>query len=294
MASVTLEGSKYKYTMTIPSPLNVGSATCNKYLSEIFTPVITRSSTGTAITKYFLIAATFANSFNYMSKDYSMDSSGEYGYALATYKAVFAANSKSSTVTAMSNTSVFDSPYFEALFGGSEFPDGTFMIDYEEEIIEFQTWYMEVMAEIRSENMFTFPVSTISLLRKEGNFDLNSLDAYEDREFAEWAITHNMKWSDSNIFQDTSVNSLSNCCRLKSDIRDLGYFNSIGGTALKVGSVKVSTINLARIALDTDTEAEYIGELARRTLVNIRALDVVRNIIKRDVQKDFFLIFHMD
>ena len=187
--------------------------------------------------------------------------------------------------SAFTNTSVFDRPYFEALFGGSEFPDGSFMIDYEEDIIEFQKWYMEVMAEVRSENMFTFPVSTISLLRKKGTYNLDSLDAYEDPNFAEWAIKHNMKWSDSNIFQDTSVNSLSNCCRLKSDIRDLGYFNSIGGTALKVGSVKVSTINLARIALDTDNESEYIAELAHRTLVNVRALDIIRNIIRRNVEK---------
>ena len=187
--------------------------------------------------------------------------------------------------SAFTNTSVFDRPYFEALFGGSTFPDGTFMIDYEEEIIEFQKWYMEVMSNIRSENMFTFPVSTISLLRKEGEFDLHSRDGFADPEFAEWAIKHNMKWSDSNIFQDTSVNSLSNCCRLKSDIRDLGYFNSVGGTALKVGSVKVSTINLARIALDTDSEFEYLKELEHRVIVNLRALDCVRHIIQRNVEK---------
>ena len=179
--------------------------------------------------------------------------------------------------SAFTNTSVFDRPYFEALFGGSTFPDGTFMIDYEEEIIDFQKIYMEVMAKIREENMFTFPVSSISLLRKDGKF--------EDEEFAEWAIKHNMKWSDSNFFIDDSVSSLSNCCRLKSDIRDLGYFNSVGGTALKVGSVKVSTINLARIALDTNTKEEYLNELEIRTLSNIRALDIVRNIIKRNVEK---------
>ena len=72
--------------------------------------------------------------------------------------------------SAFTNTSVFDRPYFEALFGGSEFPDGTFMIDYEEEIINFQKIYLEVMAEIRHSNMFTFPVQTISLLRQEGKF----------------------------------------------------------------------------------------------------------------------------
>ena len=179
--------------------------------------------------------------------------------------------------SAFTNTSVFDRPYFEALFGGSEFPDGTFMIDYEEEIIEFQKWYMEVMAQIRHENMFTFPVSTISLLRQDGKF--------VDEDFAIWAIKHNMEWSDSNLFVDSSVNSLSNCCRLKSNIEDLGYFNSIGGTALKVGSVKVSTINLARIALDTNSEEEYLKELEKRVYINLIALDRVRYIIKRNVEK---------
>ena len=179
--------------------------------------------------------------------------------------------------SAFTNTSIFDRPYFEALFGGSEFPDGSFMIDYEEEIIDFQRIYMEEMAHIRKENMFTFPVSTISLLRQKGEF--------VDKPFAEWAIRHNMQWNDSNIFVDDSVNSLSNCCRLKSDIRDLGYFNSIGGTALKVGSVKVSTINLARLALDTTSEEEYLAELERRLETNLQGLDVVRHIIKRNVQK---------
>lgn len=184
---------------------------------------------------------------------------------------------RDSSQSAFTNTSVFDRPYFEALFGGAEFPDGTFMIDYEEEIIEFQKWYMEEMAAIRHENMFTFPVSTISLLRQDGKF--------VDEDFAVWAIKHNMDWSDSNIFCDSSVNSLSNCCRLKSNIEDLGYFNSIGGTALKVGSVKVSTVNLARIALDTNSEEEYLEELKKRVTINLKALDRVRYIIKRNVEK---------
>ena len=179
--------------------------------------------------------------------------------------------------SAFTNTSVFDHPYFEALFGGAEFPDGTFMIDYEEEIIEFQKWYMEVMSDIRSSNMFTFPVSTISLLRQNGKF--------VDEDFARWAVKHNMKWSDSNLFIDESVNSLSNCCRLKSNIEDLGYFNSIGGTALKVGSVKVNTINLARIALDTNSEEEYLEELKKRTYICLCALDAVRHTIRRNVEK---------
>ena len=74
-------------------------------------------------------------------------------------------------------------------------------------------------------------------------------------------------------------------CRLKSNIENLGYFNSLGGTALKVGSVKVNTINLARIALDSKTEEEYLKNLEYRTFVCLCALDAVRHIIKRNVEK---------
>lgn len=179
--------------------------------------------------------------------------------------------------SAFTNTSVFDRPYLEALFGGAEFPDGSFMIDEIEGIMDFQKIYLATMSEIRSKNMMTFPVNTISLLKQNGKF--------VDEEFAKYAIKHNMKWNDSNIFADSSVNSLSNCCRLKSNIEDLGYFNSIGGTALKVGSVKVGTVNLARLALENKTEKEYLVALKELVELDLKCLDRVRYIIKRNVDK---------
>ena len=180
--------------------------------------------------------------------------------------------------SAFTNVSVFDGPYLEALFGGAEFPDGTFMVDELDEIKEFQKVFMEAVAEIRSHNMFTFPVLTISLLRQNGKF--------VDEDFARWGIRHNMKWNDSNLFIDDSVTSLSNCCRLKSNIDDLGYFNSIGGTALKVGSVKVSTVNLARLALEhPKDEKSYLVALRELVELDCKLLDVVRHIIVRNVEK---------
>lgn len=182
--------------------------------------------------------------------------------------------------SAFTNVSVFDGPYLEALFGGATFPDGSFMIDSLDEIKEFQKTFMEVVSDIRSHNMMTFPVLTMSLLYQNGKF--------VDEEFAKWAVEHNRKWNDSNIFCDSSVNSLSNCCRLRSNIEDVlegAYFNSIGGTALKVGSVKVSTINLARIALETKSEKEYLVKLKELVELNCKVLDVVRYIIKRNVDK---------
>lgn len=187
--------------------------------------------------------------------------------------------------SAFTNTSVFDHPYLEALFGGATFPDGSFMIDELEGIMDFQKLYLETMAEIRSSNMMTFPVNTLCMLRVDGKFI--------DEEFAKYACEHNRKWNDSNLFIDSSVTSLSNCCRLKSNIADLGYFNSIGGTALKVGSVKVNTVNLARLALENKTEEKYLDALAKMVELDLMALDCVRDIIKRNVEKGLLKNFSL-
>ena len=179
--------------------------------------------------------------------------------------------------SAFTNFSIFDHSYMEALFGGKTFPDGTYIIDYIDDIIEYQKRFMEVVSEIRSKNMMTFPVLSYSLLRKDGKF--------VDEDFAKWCCAHNMKWGDSNFFVSDDITSLSNCCRLISDVKNLGYFNSIGGTALEVGSIKVNTINLARLAYENDTEESYIESLKEKVLLCIQALDCIRKIISRNAEK---------
>ena len=179
--------------------------------------------------------------------------------------------------SAFTNFSIFDRSYMEALFGGKEFPDGTFMIDYIDEMIEYQKSFMNVVSEIRSKNMMTFPVLSFSLLRKNGKF--------VDEDFAKWCCAHNMKWADSNFFVSDDITSLSNCCRLVSDVKELGYFNSIGGTALEVGSIKVNTINLARLAYENKTKEDYLKALPEKVIICLQALDCVRHIIARNVDK---------
>ena len=67
---------------------------------------------------------------------------------------------------------------------------------------------------------------------------------------------------------------------------DLLDFNSIGGTALKVGSVKVSTVNLARLALEhPGDEQGYLVALRDLVELDCKVLDVVRYIIQRNVEK---------
>ena len=181
--------------------------------------------------------------------------------------------------SAFVNVSIFDRHYLEALFGGVEFPDGTFAIDYIEELIEHQKVFMEVVSETRSHNMFTFPVLTYSLLYKDGKF--------QDEDFARWCSDHNMTWNDSNFFMSDNVGVLSNCCRLLSDTSKLdGFINSIGGTALSIGSVKVNTINLMRIAYESNlNEEKYLDLLRDRAVLCCKTLDIVRHIIRRNIEK---------
>ena len=183
--------------------------------------------------------------------------------------------------SAFVNVSIFDREYYEALFGGLEFPDGSFAIDYVDEFIEHQKIFMEVVSQIRQENMFTFPVLTYSLLYKDGKF--------VDEEFARWCSDHNCKWNDSNFFVSSDVTTLSNCCRLLSDTSKLkGFINSIGGTALSIGSVKVNTINLVHIFYELGeeiTERKYLNLLKKRTVLCCKTLDRIRYIIKRNIEK---------
>lgn len=181
--------------------------------------------------------------------------------------------------SAFTNVSFFDREYLMALFGGLEFPDGTFAIDYIEDIMSAQRLFMQVCSDVRSENMFTFPVLTISLLYKDGKF--------VDEESARWASRHNMKWYDSNFFISDNVGVLSNCCRLLSDTQKLsGFVNSIGGTALSIGSCRVSTINLMRIAYESKfNKKKYLDILRDRTTLDCKALYSMRHILKRNIEK---------
>ena len=201
--------------------------------------------------------------------------------------------------SAFTNMSIFDTCYYEALFGGLVFPDGTYAIDYIDTFIEHEKIFMEEVSKIREKCMFTFPVLTYSLKKRPGITEeeyaemlrTREFNIFEDNEFARWCSDHNCKWNDSNFFMSDDVTTLSNCCRLLSDTSKLkGFINSIGGTALSIGSVKVNTINLMHIVYelaDELSEKKYLSILKKRTTLCCKVLDRVRHIIIRNIEKGF-------
>lgn len=197
--------------------------------------------------------------------------------------------------SAFVNITIFDKYYYESLFGGVQFPDGTYAIDYVDDFIKHEKIFMEVVSDIRTHNMFTFPVLTYSLLKrddisKEEKIEMiktKNWNVFKDNEFARWCSDHNVDWNDSNFFMSDNVGTLSNCCRLLSDTKKLNAFiNSIGGTALSIGSIKVNTINLMRIAYESNfNKKKYIELLKKRVILCCKTLDIIRHIIKRNIEK---------
>lgn len=213
---------------------------------------------------------------------------------------------RNSVQSAFTNVSIFDHFYAHALFDGVTFPDGSLAFDHIDEIVEIQKFFMREVANIRHENMFTFPVLSFSLL-------LDDNSDFKDEEFAHWASDHNTEWFDSNFYLSHTVDALSNCCRLSSSIKDMmneeGYFNSIGGSGLSVGSCKVNTVNMAHIAYEVVSETKlnyntsgsllrnyfkaaedsYIEKLKKQVELNLMCLDVIRDIILTNKNKRHLL-----
>ena len=115
--------------------------------------------------------------------------------------------------------SIFDRPYLTSLFGGMVYPNGVYVVDVIDDIIEHQKIFMDVVSQIRSVNMFTFPVLTYSLLKRDNIAEeekkemlkTKNFDIFVDKEFARWCSDHNTTWNDSNFFMSTDVGTLSNC-----------------------------------------------------------------------------------
>lgn len=179
---------------------------------------------------------------------------------------------------AYTNVSIYDRAYCMEMFGGMIYPDGKLFVDYVDEFIEFQKAFLEFLSKMRETNVLTYPVLTYCLVYRDGKF--------EDEPFARWCSDHNIKWADANFLISPDTTSAASCCRLLSDTTKLqGVANSIGGSSLDIGSVVVTTLNIAAYAYQAETIDQFFQILKSNTLSVIMINDTVRDIIKRNVDK---------
>lgn len=192
------------------------------------------------------------------------------------------------------NMQIMDRPHLIEFFGQDTFNDGTPMLDYFDDFIKFQQKFLDYVNILREEKFFTMPVLTASL-------KINSNKEYEDEEVAKGVVKHNMKFQDTNIYNAEEISSLSSCCRLVNNVTEInkgkekieGFFSSIGGSSISIGSVKVGTINFARIAYESGGDFDKFIEILRHKLkLNNKMLDVHRDIIKKNIERGLLPIYN--
>ena len=168
---------------------------------------------------------------------------------------------KSGIQSAYTNLSILDTEHIYKFFNSAKYPDGSDITANLEGILDFQDSFLDYIGELRKEKWHTFPVLSTSLIFKD--------DKYGDERTAKKVIHHNwsMGFEDVNIMNVPEATSLASCCRLTSNVLEKNKnktFNSIGGSDVNVGSTKVVTLPLARLALMTDTKEEFLELVDRK------------------------------
>ena len=135
------------------------------------------------------------------------------------------------------NVAYFDKFYFEQLFDGFVFPDGTEM--QWESVSWLQKRFMKWFNAERLKNILTFPVETLSLL--------NDGKEYCDKEWANFAAEMYAEGHSFFTYTSDSVDSLASCCRLRNGIQENQFSYTLGAGGVSTGSKCVMTINVNRL-----------------------------------------------
>ena len=135
------------------------------------------------------------------------------------------------------NVAYYDRYYFESIFGGFYFPDGS-QPDWDG-LSWLQKRFMKWFNQERTKTMLTFPVETMALLTdKEGNC--------LDEEWGDFTAEMYSEGHSFFTYMSDNADSLSSCCRLRNEITDNGFSYTLGAGGVSTGSKSVLTINLNR------------------------------------------------
>lgn len=183
------------------------------------------------------------------------------------------------------NLSIMDTKWLHALFDNHYNPDQS--LPNFDNLMNVQKLFVECVIENRKNNPFTFPVLTACMLYDDVNKN------FPDDEFADWVAEINAETGIFNIFNDSNINALSSCCRLRSNITVNGddYTNSFGVGGLSIGSHRVVALNLPQIAFETESWDEFCKVLEYRIIMCQDILDIHRETLTKLIDNNFLPLY---
>lgn len=192
------------------------------------------------------------------------------------------------------NISIFDRGKLHTLFDDYVYPDGS-TVNFEY-VLAVQEIFMEFFSkgDPTTGLPYRFPVVTI-------NFDKDENNEPVDKEFAMRAAHYNREKGNFNIYC-TDGTKVASCCRLVNDFeRMTAKADSFGNGGLNIGSHRVVTINLPRIALESTKWLDMFNNDKEQAFFTIldsnlgMARDLLlihrEEILKRRVDRGFLKFF---
>lgn len=177
------------------------------------------------------------------------------------------------------NIAYFDQEYFNGIFDGFVFPDGS--KPNWNSVSWLQKRFMKWFNKERLVNYLTFPVETLSLL-DDGK-------EYLDKEWADFASE---MWSEGHSFfmyRSDNVDSLSSCCRLRNSITDNTFSYTLGAGGVSTGSKSVITININRLVQNAIKNGIDISEAVKEQVKKVHKYLLAHNEIIHEYFKAHLL-----
>ena len=149
--------------------------------------------------------------------------------------------------SAFVNFSYFDKPFFDGMFGDFYFPDGT--KPQWVSLCWLQKDFMQWFNAERLRCILTFPVESVTLLYKDGEF--------QDKDMYKFVCDEYARGHSFFTYISDTVDSLSSCCRLKNKLQTKEFNFTNGNMGIQTGSKSVITLNLNRIIQDYCREIKW-------------------------------------
>lgn len=150
--------------------------------------------------------------------------------------------------------------------------------DFQNEMNMINKAFFEVMMEgDASGRVFTFPIPTYNIT-KDFDWDNPDLDGLWEMS-AKYGIPYFSNFVNSDMNPE---DARSMCCRLRIDNRQLEYRGGgLFGSNPLTGSIGVVTINLPKIAYQTNSKEEFLEVLKDRMEIAKESLEIKRKLLER-------------
>ena len=167
---------------------------------------------------------------------------------------------------------------------GGELMEETYK-DFQKEMDMLNRAFFEVMMKgDNSGRVFTFPIPTYNIT-KDFDWDNKNIEG-----LWEMAAKYGIPYFSNFINSDMSPeDARSMCCRLRIDNRELEYRGGgLFGSNPLTGSVGVVTINLPKIAANSETKGEFLSKLAEKMELAKESLEIKRALLEDLTDKNLY------